>query len=91
MTRRINEIELVHLPLIRIFHLYGMALDRDAPLALQIHIIQHLLLKIPVGQRSRLQQQLVGQRALPVIDMGYDTKIPDILHASVRSLFFPQR
>ena len=44
VSRRVDQIECVFLSILYIFHLYGVALDGDAALALQIHIVKHLSL-----------------------------------------------
>jgi hypothetical protein len=64
-----------------VVHLHGVALDRDAPLALQVHIIQGLFLQVAVRYRAGGLQQPVRERTLAVVDMGDNTKIPNILHA----------
>jgi hypothetical protein len=62
------------------FHLNGMALYGDPSLSFQIHIIQHLLLKVPLTDRICELKQSVGQRAFPMINMGNDTEVPDVFH-----------
>jgi hypothetical protein len=54
-------------------------LDRDAPLALQIHRVEHLRFHFAGLQGARLFEQTVGQRRLAVIDMGDDGEIADEL------------
>ena len=36
-----------------VIHLNGVALDGDAPLAFEVHIVQGLLLDVPVADRTR--------------------------------------
>jgi hypothetical protein len=57
-----------------------MALDRDSPLALQVHIVKHLILLLTVSQGSCKFKQAVGQGALPMVNMSYDTKVARIFH-----------
>ena len=47
-------------------------------LALQIHVVQHLLLHVAVGDGAGDLQQPVGQGALAVVDMGDDAEIADV-------------
>jgi len=51
--------------------------DGDAPLALQVHRIEHLLLHLAHGERPGQLQQAVGERGFAVIDMRDDRKIAD--------------
>ena len=44
MSRSVNKIQRIFLPILLIFHLYSMALDCYTTLFLQIHIIEHLTL-----------------------------------------------
>ncbi len=53
-----------------------MGLDRDAPLALEVHGIEQLILGIALGDGARELEQPVRKRGLPVIDMGDDAEIP---------------
>ena len=80
VPRRIDQIQRVFFPFIRILHLDSVALDGDASFAFQIHIVQHLVLHIAALDRLRVLQKAVGQRTLAVVDMGNDTKVSDILH-----------
>ena len=43
--------------------------------ALQIHVVEHLILHLALVERIRLFQQSVGQRTLAVVDMGDNTEI----------------
>ncbi len=79
MPRSINEIQNVFPAPRLIFHLDGMALNRDATLALQIHIVEHLPLSNLDG--VRLLQETVGKSRLAMIDMCDDAKVSDIVHA----------
>ena len=55
-----------------------MALDGDAALALQVHIVEHL----PFSNLNGLGalQQTVGQRRLTVVYMCDDAEVADVLH-----------
>ena len=59
-----------------------MALDGDATLALEIHIIEHLGLHILGGHGIGALQQTVGKCRLAMVDMRYDAEISDIFHLS---------
>ena len=75
---RIDQVELINLAILRrIHHANRMRLDGDPALALQVHRIQHLGLHLARRQRAGKLQQAVGERALPMIDMGDDREISD--------------
>ena len=81
VSRSVNQIEGIRLPVgVLVLHLDSVALDRDAPLALQVHIVQGLLLNIAVTDRTGELQQPVGQGRFPVVDVGNDAKIADVFH-----------
>ena len=76
----INQIEYVVLAIELVVHLDGVALNGDPALALEIHIIEYLLLKIlPRDGLCRLQQA-VSQGTLPMVNMGYNAKVTYMLH-----------
>ena len=78
VSRRVDEIEDVLLPPQAVLHLYGVALDGDAALLFQVHIVEHL----PLGHGYGLcvLQQTVCQSALPVVDVGNDAEVANVLH-----------
>ena len=47
-----------------VVHARRLQLDRDAALTLQVHVVQELLLHVPVGHRACVLQQPIGQIAL---------------------------
>ncbi len=55
-----------------------MTLDSDTPFPLKVHIVKYLTF-CNLGGMSIFQEP-VGQCAFPMVDMGYDTEIPDMLH-----------
>jgi hypothetical protein len=57
-----------------------MALYGDSFLAFQVHIIQHLGLHIAGRDGFRELKETVGQGTFPMVDMGYDTEIANVLH-----------
>ena len=60
-----------------VMHPDRMGLDGDTPLALQIHPVQQLLLKIARGNGPGQLQQPVGQRGFAVVDMRDDAEVAD--------------
>ncbi len=72
----IEQVQPVGFPrLARVTHRYGMRLDRDAPLALQIHGIEQLILLVALVDCARALEQSIRQGRLPVIDVRDDAKI----------------
>ena len=64
----------------------GLALDRDPPLPLDVHVVEDLVLEIPVIHDAGVLDQPVGQGRLPMVDMGDDAEIADIVHISLTFL-----
>src|SRR5215510_12299027 len=54
-----------------------MGLDRDAPLTLEIHCVEHLRFHLARLERTGQLEKAIGQRGLAVIDMGDDGKVSD--------------
>ena len=79
MSRSINQVKDILLPLISIFHLDSMALDSDPSFLLQIHIIKHL----PGSNLNGMckLQQTVSQSRLTVVNMSNNAKVAYILHS----------
>ena len=76
---RVDQVQLIDLAVERVVDRDGPGLDGDSALALEVHVVEQLLAKLALGDGARLQQELVGQRALTVIDMGDDREISDEL------------
>ena len=78
MTRRVHQVEDIGLAIGRlVVEPDGLRLDRDPALALDVHIIEHLALHLPLGQPAGREDQPVGERRLAVIDMGDDGEVTD--------------
>ena len=83
MPRGVDEIECIALTVNNVIHLDSVALDGDAPLALQLHVIEHLRLEVFARNGVGIFQKTVGQCAFAVVDVGYDTEVPYIFHLPV--------
>ncbi len=80
VSRGVDQIQGVVLPVgSGIIQPHGAGLDGDAPLSLQIHVVQDLVLHDPLLHRAALFDQTVGQGGLAVVDMGDDREISDML------------
>src|SRR5256885_7525128 len=66
-----------------VVHAHRVELDRDAPLTLQVHRVEHLLPHQALIQRARELDEAVGQGGLPVVDVGYDAEVADVILAHV--------
>ena len=51
--------------------------DGDAAFAFEVHGVEELVLEVACGDGAGLEQELVGQRALAVVDMGDDGEVAD--------------
>ncbi len=76
VPRGVHEVQHVFLP---VFRLVGngnrLALDGDAALALDVHVVEDLVVKIPIGYQARALDEAVRQRGLAVVDMGDDAEV----------------
>jgi hypothetical protein len=54
-----------------------MRFDRDAPLALKVHRVEHLLHHFPLRYGAGEFQQAIGKRGFSVIDVRNDREIAD--------------
>lgn len=90
MAWGIDEIHKIMFTFVIIFHLYGMAFYGNAPLTFQVHIIKHLVFVFAFRNSACSFEQTIGQRAFPVVNVRYNTKISDIFHRrkSTKFLFF---
>ena len=79
MAWRVHQVDLIGLAIVcGIIQPYGLGLDGDTALALDIHAIEHLLLHLPVGEAAAELDQSIRQRGLAVVDMGDDREVPDM-------------
>jgi hypothetical protein len=60
-------------------HPHGLALDRDAAFALDVHAVEVLRAHLPGVHDLRELQHPVGQRALAVVDVGDDAEVAQAL------------
>jgi len=84
VARRVDEIQLVQPAVPRVVvHANGVELDGDAALALQVHGVEHLLAHQPFVERARELDEPVGEGGLPVVDVGHDAEVADVVLAHV--------
>ena len=78
VSGRVDQVEDIGLPVLgRIVQTHGLGLDRDAALTLKLHIVEHLLFHLALGQSAGHLDQAIGQRGFTVVDMGHDGEISD--------------
>ena len=76
---RVDQVQLVGLAVLGLVEdAHGLSLDRDAALALELHRVEHLGTHRARVDGVRQLQDAVGQRRLPMIDMGDDREVPDM-------------
>ena len=81
VARRVDQVESIGLAVLcPVGERDGLAFDRDAPLALDVHVVEDLVLEIPVVHDAGVLDQTVGQSGLPMVDMGDDTEVSYIIH-----------
>ena len=81
MSRGVDEVEEVFGAVGRAMHQRGgLCLDGDAPLALQVHRVEHLAVHLAFGQPPQALDQPIGQRGLAMVDVGDDGKVANVLH-----------
>ncbi len=82
MTRCIDEIQLVQLPVFcMVTHPHRIQLDRNAALAFQIHRVEDLLAHEPLVERPGELDKSVGKRRFAVVDVGDNAEITDMILA----------
>ena len=80
VARGVDEVQPVGLASAVVEHLYRVALDGDALLLLEVHVVEDLVLHVAFAERPGEFQQPVGKRALAVVDMRYYAEVPDVFH-----------
>jgi len=81
MTRRIEQVQGVIPAVLRaVWKRDGLALDRNPPFPLDIHVVEDLVLKVAVIDDAGELDQAIRQRRLPMVDMRDDAEISDRVH-----------
>jgi hypothetical protein len=57
-----------------------MAFYRNPPLPFKIHIVKDLILIFPFRYCIGLFKQAVSQGTFTMVDVSYDTEIPNLVH-----------
>ena len=81
VTGGVDEVELMELAVPRpVVEAYRVALDGDAALALDVHVVEHLVAELPRLHRPARLDQPIRKRRLAVIDVGDDAEVADVVH-----------
>jgi hypothetical protein len=75
VARGVDHVERVGLTLERPGHTHGLALDRDAAFALDVHAVEVLGAHVAVAHHTRDLQHTVGQGGFSVVDVRDDAEI----------------
>ena len=79
MTRRVHQVEDISLAVLgAVFEAHGLRLDRDAALALELHVVEHLLAHLARFEAAASLDQPIGEGRLAVVDMRNDREITDV-------------
>ena len=79
MARGVDEVQGVGLPVLGgVVQPHRPGLDGDAPLPLQVHVVQQLGLHLPLGDGVAQLDEAVGEGGLAVVDVGDDGKVADL-------------
>ncbi len=77
----VDQVQLVPLPR----HPHGLGLDRDPALAFEVHRVEHLGAHVASRDRVRDLEDAIGQRRLPVVDVGDDREVADAFQVHEKS------
>ena len=85
---RVDEVHLIvcrrlAVRLAPVNHAHGAGFDRDTLFALQVHGVEQLLLHLPVGNGPGVLDQAIGQCALAMVNVGYDTEVAYVVEVHV--------
>ena len=84
MTGGVDEVQDIFLPVLRAMgHPDGLGLDRDPALPFEVHLVQKLIDLLPIRKGAGDLEEPVRQGRLPVVDVGDDGKIADVLYSHV--------
>ena len=81
MARCVDQVQLEVLSaVVRVGQAHGLALDRDAPLPLDVHVVEDLVTELPVIYQADVLDQSVRQGGFSVIDVSDDAEVSYGVH-----------
>ena len=76
----VDEVQVIDFPVLGlVLELDGPGFDGDAAFSLNVHVVEELLLHLPLGDGLGQFQHAVGQGGFPVVDVGDDREIADVV------------
>ena len=76
MARRVHQVELIGVAVrVVIIQPYGLRLDRDATLTLNVHVVEQLFFHVALGNHAAMLDEPVSQRRLAMINVRDDREI----------------
>src|SRR5262249_8689363 len=79
VPRRVDEVEYVVLPILGVIRQpHRLRLDGDAPLALEVHLVEELIFLLALAEGAGGLEDAIRQGRLSVIDMRDDGKVTDL-------------
>ena len=84
---RVDQVQAVGLAVAGlVLHAHGLGLDRDAALALELHRVEQLRAVLARVDGAGDLEDAVGQRRLPMVDVGDDREVADVAGGSASRL-----
>ena len=85
MSRSINQVELIHLPIACfIVERGGLRFNGNAALFFNVHRVEHLRTHFAQIQTAAVLDKTVGKRRFTVVDVGNDGEIPYVFHIVIK-------
>jgi hypothetical protein len=80
VPRGVDQVQLVGLTVLRrVRHPHGVQLDGDPALAFEVERVEHLSFHFTLLQHPRLLDQPIREGRLPVVDVGDDAEVADVV------------
>jgi len=81
MTGSVDKVKNIFLAVSsRVWQTDRLAFNRNAPFSFYVHIIEELVTEFPVAHHFADLNKPVGKSGFPMINMGDDAKVSDIIH-----------
>lgn len=90
MTGGVDEMQKIVVAFVVVYHTAGLGLDGDTTLALDIQLIQDLLVTAGLNGAGELEQS-VAESALAMIDVSDDAEVAESLNRDGGDAFFEVR
>ena len=85
MSRRVNQVELIHLPIACfIVERGGLRFNSNAALFFDVHGVEHLRTHFAQIQTAAVLDKTVGKCRFTVVDVGNNGEIPYVFHIVIK-------